>query len=746
LQRLIRTSPGFADSKIKPLVVGRAMHRNFEVSLSNSECSHSESCGCVVTVIGKSPRLEGLKVESSVGSTTDRFRDCAVQIEMWLQGAEVGHGLEVKSEIEYFKASIPRNGTVTILPTPPGETTPHFPDSGHLFSVSRIVERSLKHTDYRYFKAKYPHMSISWNFLEYEVWHGTSEVPSLLALCLRKQSAYHWCLGRTNGRPHVYACMANLYPRKFADACSSIARQRINGEQIEPMKYAQEAIDHMYRLMKVDLSKPVHVPFSLRPLTNMYLGASAGRSGNVSYSLKPDANMPTEVKVSSSGKKIEHFEQYLTEVIEYLRTGKEPNIEWTLPPKNENGFTFTKQNDDQAWAAVERKLRVFNIPSGIYIILERLVSQFRHLKERGWAIRIGHKWSHGGADTIARCLGVDLLNAFIASLVEGDIEKFDQGAIEDIINLFFSTMHIHQMDSEDKQIFEKITKFLLRVMLNRVTRLFADIWGVVRGGVPSGAYNTSHLDSWIMLFYFCIFCVFTIMSEPDLEKREKLELEFIAILKIVVYGDDHLYNKGTGLGAHYFSGTAFAAFLKRYFNVVLRDLKDGVPFCSKVSNGWVIFWGATFLKHQFIENPDKSPGQPVFLPFRESREFLIRAIWGRETRSRDEIDVLLSILGHAYGTYASNRDAYDRLHILYSEIVSSIGIENLQSRLLERIAVEDLKKIRQLGMTPQELVSGFPSWDVLVQKNVYDSTYQDTTYSSYDYLSEYESQSEFEFS
>jgi len=388
----------------------------------------------------------------------------------------------------------------------------------------------------------------------------------------------------------------------------------------------------------------------------------------------------------------------------------------------------------------------FNIPSGIYIMLERLVSQFRHVKERGWAIRIGHKWSHGGADTIARCLGVTAENMFKKILVEGDIEKFDQGVIEDIINLYYSTMHIHQADDEERKVFERITKFLLKVMLNRVTRIFADVWGIIKAGVPSGAYQTSHLDSWAMLFYFCIFCVFTMHSETDLEKREKLEMEFLSVVKAVVYGDDHLYNKGEGLGSHYFSGTAFAAFLKTHFNVKLRDLKDGVQFVSKTRDGWLVDVGATFLKHQFVINPDRGPGQPQFLPFRESREFLIRAVWGRETRSRDEIDVLLSLLGHAYGTYASNRDAYDRMHLLYSEIVSVIGPDNLQNRLMERVAVEDLKKIRQMGMTPGELVSGFPLWEVLVQKNVYDSTYQDTTYSSYEFLDEYDSFSELDVS
>jgi len=722
------------------------MHTNFEVKFSSSTCQHSETCGCTVIVQGKTPILEGLRVESSVGTATDRFKDCASQIEMWLQGKDFGPGVELAGEVEYFKSLIPPKSNITLISSPHPEVTPHFPDSAHLFAVSRIVERALKNTDYRYFKSKFPYMSISWTLLEREVWQRSYHVPSLFSLCLRQHSSYHWCLGLTNGRRHVYAAMANLYPRKFAQACASVARPLMEGQQIAPMMMAQEAIDHMYRLMKIDLSNPISVPFSLRPLANMYLGASAGRSGTVNYILKPTEEMPYPVRVSSAGKKIEHYEQYFNEIIEYLRTGVEPNVEWVLPPKNENGTTFTKQYDDEQWAAVENKLRVFNIPSGIYIMLERIVSQFRHIKERGWAIRIGHKWSHGGADTLARCLGVGVANMFKKILVEGDIEKFDQGVIEDIINLYYSTMHVHQADDEERKIFEKITKFLLKVMLNRVTRIFGDVWGVIRGGVPSGAYNTSHLDSWVMLFYFCIFCVFTMSQEKDLEVREKLELEFLAIVKVVVYGDDHLYNKGEGLASHYFSGTAFASFLKTHFNVKLRDLKDGVAFVSKVKDGWILEMGATFLKHQFVLNPETGSGQPTFLPYRESREFLVRAIWGRETRARDEIDVLLSILGHAYGTYAANRDAYDRLHLLYSEIVSIIGPENLQNRMLERVSVEDLKKIRQMGMTPQEIVSGFPLWEALVQKNVYDSTYQDTTYASYDFLDDFESVSELDIS
>jgi len=156
-------------------------------------------------------------------------------------------------------------------------------------------------------------------------------------------------------------------------------------------------------------------------------------------------------------------------------------------------------------------------------------------------------------------------------------------------------------------------------------------------------------------------------------------------------------------------------------------LKDGISFCSKSSHGWLTEWGATFLKHQFVLNHNRSPGQLTFLPYRESREYLVRAVWGRITKKRDVIDTMLSILGHAYGTYASNRDAYDRLLLFYSELSSQIDLSNLQEELRSRITLDDLKRLRQMGLTADELVSGFPTWEKLVEKNIWDEVYQDIT-------------------
>jgi len=339
-------------------------------------------------------------------------------------------------------------------------------------------------------------------------------------------------------------------------------------------------------------------------------------------------------------------------------------------------------------------------------------------------------------------LGINETNCFKPIIVEGDAKLFDQSVLELFVNLYYSSMLIYyDPNSPDMPFFEKVTKFLLRNIIQRITRVFGRIWAIIKGGVPSGAFNTSHMDSWIEALYFFLFCVHVIMTAP-MEDQEHLEEVFSKMVFFVDYGDDFLYNKSEDSKAsHYFSGTAFAKFMLQYFNVTVRDLKDGVPFCSIAKDGRITVWGATFLKHQHVLNPVKGNGQALFLPFRESREFIIRAVYGRVTRLRDEIDVMLSLVGHAYGTYASNRDAYDRMFLFYSELlqrIPKVDLLNLREHMLIRFSTDDLKKIRQSGLTPENLVSGFPTWETLVDKNVVDWEYQDISRGSEDMRWQYD--------
>jgi len=702
------------------------MRQNWKLEFSDPDCTHSDTCGCLLTINGISTKTHDVKWTGVSGTLSQQYREAAGYINsLDLSGTDV----KPDTEVEYFKSQLKKNSTVTPIPNPfPGDR-PSWPESVELSEPDPRVTQALRRADFRYLRDRFPFLGLSWQQVRDTVWsHPVYEVASLQALCLRTQSMAHWALGKTNGSRHVLASASGIWPHKLARSLLTIARDDVGDKPRDALRHLSEAQDHLYRLMKIDLEEKEVVPFSLNPLQGMYLGSSNGNNRGESKEIPPSENQPFKVKVKPKGKKIDTFEQDIAAILDFLATGKEPSIEFLQPLKVENFFSRVKPFDPEELASWREKLRVFTIPNSIYILLEKLVSRLRHLKERGHVIQIGRPWARGGADIIAECLGINKYNCFFPEIVEGDIKNFDQTVLEIFVNLYWSTMNIHlDPNSEDFPIFEKICKFLLRNMIQRITKIFASIWVIVKGGVPSGAYNTSHMDSWIMALYFCLFCVYQVHNAPE-NHREELEWDLFKIVRLVVYGDDHLYRKGLGIGSHYFSGKAFADYMMKHFNVVVRDLRDGIPFCSEEMHGWLVSVGASFLKHQFVLNKEKGEGQPTFLPYRESWEFLLRAVWGRITRPRDHIDVLLSILGHAYGTYASNKDAYVRLHLFYVELLEEVDdLENLEATMIARMTPDDIKKIRQIGLSPEELVSGFPTWDNLVSKNIVDRRYQDTT-------------------
>lgn len=738
LQRIIRVSPALHQSPIWKLTRGKKMTENFQITFSKPDCNHHELCGCLISVDGITPDTIDLKWVASGGTLSEQYSQFAAYANTVKAGISPDNRkFETQSEIEWFRTQLPLNSTVKPIPPPIKEDRSSWPTSVELFSVDLRVQNALRRADYRYCRHRFPHMHISWDLLKRQVWnYDSQEVPSLFALTLRNFSMVHWALGKTNGRPHVVSAMSHLYPRKFAKAILSVARQEVGDRPREPLKFVDEALNHLYRMMKIDMTKKDKTPFSLKPLEGMYLGASNGITSNQKYTIDASEEMPHDVKVSSKGKKVDTFEQDLNCILNFLRTGEPPPTYWYLPPKDENFFSFVKQMSDADWVSWQEKLRVFFIPSSPYILMERLVSRLRHVKERGWVIRVGHRHGHGGGDSLAKCLGVTEQNCFDPDIVEGDGKNFDQSVREFFVNLFFSTMNIHRLkDMSDYEIFEKLTRYLLANMITRVTKLFGDVWAIVKGGVPSGAFNTSHMDSWIMALYFVLFCVYQIHTAP-VDLQEELEAHFIEQIMIIVYGDDHLYNKGKGNVREFFSGTAFAAFMKQHFDVEIRDLRDGIPFCSIEKDGFLILKGASFLKHYFVLNPERKndPSQPTFLPYRETREVIIRAIYGRQTKPRDVIDTMLSVLGHVNANYASNRQAYDMLYLLYSELLRECeSVENISNLMLNRLDNNDMKRIRQMGMEPSELVSGFPSWEKLVQKNVVDHVYQDISQVPFDF-------------
>jgi len=310
--------------------------------------------------------------------------------------------------------------------------------------------------------------------------------------------------------------------------------------------------------------------------------------------------------------------------------------------------------------------------------------------------------------------------------VESDVTKLDQSVIAKFVELYFSTMLVYEKKgTPEYEMKEKIVKYLITHFVQRLTHLFGEIWANVIGGVPSGAFNTSHMDSWILLLWFCLFCAYQICNAPDSVKPE-LELLLREIIRIAVYGDDNVWNKSNTPLSSYFSGVAFQAFMKDNFNVVVKDLKDGIQFLSEQREGWLTNTGCCFLKHYFVLNMDKREGQPRYLPFRETREFIVRAVWGRSGATRDGFDCLLSIIGHAYGTYASNSHAYNLLLTFYNNLIDRMQISRSDIGSLFRTRLTPLtsKEMRKRGISEAEILDGFPTWETLVLKNKKDESYE----------------------
>jgi hypothetical protein len=653
------------------------------------------------------------------------------------------------SEVAYFKMGLQPRGNMTL--THASVSRFNYPSPLDLYGVAPEVRAALMRADYRYFEeeavlrtGKSLQLPVS-DFVEF-VWcdrlpKTEQTTPmTLQQMCLRKISRYRMALGRYRhdehnpqevGRLPAVSAMANLYQtHKSADAVLLLNKNTHK----PPAAFAEltplipKAIQMLYKKMGVKKFGKIRSRLSLKDLIGMALHASAGLNKGTEKNVKVQSSVFGEekVRITPSGQKHDTFPSDLRAVYDFVVYGIEPHINFNVTNKNEV-FTSAKHvKDDAKYDAWCRKVRNFVIPSSVFILLERLVTKVRHLMERGKNIRIGSKWAHGGMDKVAEVLRANLGNCFQKLWESGDIEAFDHSVLGILVDIFMSTMLIHEKPgSEDYNVKERVCRFLLKNLLARVTHVFGEVWVIQRGGVPSGIYDTSHLDSWVTFFYWSLFCLHTIVTAPE-ELQDKLEQIFWDDMDLACYGDDQVYCKGRCPEAEVFNIIRFSEFLSRYFGVVMRDLESGQPFCSVALNGYMLRPGQVFLKHYAVRNPyHYEVNQPNFLPYRSTFDYVVKAAWGREVKARDSFDVVLSIIGHAYGTYASNRDAWISLRLFYEELLIGLGTghDSVMKEVRSRVETADLKKFRQMGVTDSELMNGFPTWRTLISRNLKDDGY-----------------------
>jgi len=465
-------------------------------------CLH-ESCDCFIDINGSHPLTKDFSTTILVSDLENSMANFVAKFSS--QFDMIGNNLikvERENEILYFLAKLPRNSNIKIIRPPVHKF--NFPSELPLVPASIEIKEIYKQADIRYMNLL---MNGSFNmsdkqWFEDNVWSDDRKVYSLKVLCMRYRSLYRYTFGRDNGRPHVISAMSNLYPRKYANA----VLKQVRTVHVYPkmcqmaMDHVNEALDMLYHhLGTKEKFGNQQVKMDFCELVDIFLGSSAGINDGPVYCRE----LPNvKLNVSACGKKFEIFPSDVMAVIEFLSGKPELAIYFNITPKNENFFSFDKQWDDNAWFTWVEKLRTFNIPSSIFILLERLISKMRMLLERGNVIQIGHVWAHGGADSIAKKLGVfDDPDSPI--LVEGDVKNFDQGVLYKFMELYFSFGLVYDdVNAPYYEVRKQITTFLISSIIHRVTHLFGSVWGIQTGGVPSGCLNTSHMDSWVMALWF----------------------------------------------------------------------------------------------------------------------------------------------------------------------------------------------------------------------------------------------------
>jgi len=608
-----------------------------------------------------------------------------------------------------------------------------YPMDPRVMSIMQIA-------DCNYLRYRLGH-DVKYKWMVKYVWTEEYELPEtkkeqLQVKVVRALSRWRMAFGLINGRPKYVSASANLYPDKYMKAVlkqvKHVHQPKHEFERVAPM--FTTALDYAYMFLgTASRFRTVESKIDLRELESAYMGSACGLTDDTKseHYLSPGVIL----KVNSSAKKYEMMETHIGMVLDFMEFGTPFPVNWNITEKPEIFVSDEKQQDDATWTSWQNKLRTFCIPSGPFLIMERLVSRVRQIMEREGPIRIGSTWTRGGMQMLAELLGVTEAEAFMKLICQGDLKNFDQSVLAKFVDAYYSTMLVYEKPGTPDYLMKKrIIKFLTDHIVQRITHLFGPIWGIQTGGVPSGCLNTSHMDSWIMLLYFCLFAAFQIHSAPE-EERGILEEAMIQKIRFCAYGDDHLWNHTNNETVkRYFSANAFKLFMRTYLGADVQDQMDELTFCSRAEHGVLTHKGMTHLKYQAVMNDNKGPGQPWCLPFRETKEYVVRAVWGRTAKERKPWDLMLSILGHVYGTYGSNYDAYVTLFMMYSAIMKVYS--TTEGVILDKIKAtltDSIPDLRRKGITPEEIMAGFPTWERLQEKNVLDRPYHTVNKEDFEY-------------
>jgi hypothetical protein len=251
----------------------------------------------------------------------------------------------------------------------------------------------------------------------------------------------------------------------------------------------------------------------------------------------------------------------------------------------------------------------------------------------------------------------------------GDFSALDTTIKASLLQLYSAFSDYYYKKSGEYYVFKKFLSIACENLTFKCVHFFDNIWRMVYGVMPSGAYETSHGDSWIVSFIYMQYLVAIGDKFPHI-KQQIMEQFDLLCLRVVVYGDDSILCVPDFL-AEYVNIYGFSEFVSEFYQMTMRDLEQTSDFCSipNVRTGGIAKYGAVFLSRYFVkrESVTNRTDVPAVLPYREFRKIQKKYAFGSGEK-RTPRDHVLAALGMVYDSMGTNLRAYDFADICLRQI------------------------------------------------------------------------------
>lgn len=554
-------------------------------------------------------------------------------------------------------------------------------------------------------------------------------VRTLTNLCLIQLSIYNGTFGGySNGMRRTVYTMDNIRNKVYPTILKiKKPTHTMYGKGKFIAQYTYKVLDIMVDLLDVRRFKKMFTwdfETELAHSANMPRDSSAGiRAGK--DRIETYKGVTIHIKVNGKKKhQMEYTEDQIRNLYEsFQKTGKCKlvNRAWIIVLKAE-----TLAGTDYAEIVKNNsKARDFNIPTAELSRAQRMVHHRRQNIERGHHIAIGMTFWHGGSKRIALKLHCHDDRYIFSTADFVGLDKIIKAHFLKLYSGF--SAYYYRTDTKDYDFFLEFLKMVSDNLAFKIVHVYKDVWKAVFGGMPSGAYETSHGDSWIVMYIMIMFIVHQAEKHPSMY-YDIIDALYTGRIWFFIYGDDNIWSMEKKF-KDIIGIWKFKEFVEYYFQMELRDIEETTNFFTLINDhtGMATQKGCVFLSRYFIKREQVTDRKDVaeILPYREFIKTYKKYAFG-DGSPRTPVDYVLASIGMAYDSFGTNTQSYRFCYMMFNENMKRLGCSDWKDFV--RLHPDSFKGrnvlglMKKAGMDQKMLSKGFPSRDRLMDMHRYDES------------------------